>query len=86
MSQLAFGSSQLEVPFALRYAEQGRRSAAIASFITTAACALALARCISLAAADGLSPRMAILIVLAAVGAGSHAWALVELLRPSQVC
>ncbi|KAK9918539.1 hypothetical protein WJX75_004843 [Coccomyxa subellipsoidea] len=82
---LAFSTSDLEVGFALRYASQGRKGAVAASVVTTLLSALSLGRCVSLAASDGLTPRLALLIALSAVLLSSHAWTLAAVLQPSQV-
>ncbi|BDA46944.1 hypothetical protein COCOBI_09-3970 [Coccomyxa sp. Obi] len=84
-ASLAFSSSELEIPFALLYAAQGRRGAIAASALTTLLAALSVIRCISLAAADGLTPRLALLIAVGSVMLGSHAWTLASVLQPSQV-
>lgn len=82
---LTFRSPNLEVPFALQYAAQGRKASLAASLVVTCLAGLSLARCVSLAAADGLTPRLALLITVAAVTLGSHAWTLASVLRPSEV-
>ncbi len=82
---LAFGNSDLEVGFALQYASQGRKAAVAASVVTTLLAALSLSRCISLAVADGLTPRLALLIAISSVLLCSHAWTLAAVVQPSQV-
>jgi hypothetical protein len=86
MKSLGFSTGQLEVAFALNFADQGRRPAAAAGLFTTVVSILALCRCVSIAAVDGLTPRIMLLVTMAAIATGCHGWALIEVLRPSQVC
>ena len=85
MSRFAFWRPQLEDHFALQLAERTRPSAALSYSVASALSLAALVRCCMAAAAASLTPRLAVLILVALVSLAANARALAIIARPSQV-
>ena len=85
MSRFAFWRPQLEDRFALQLAERTRPSAALSYSAASALSLAALVRCCMAAAAASLTPRLAVLILVALVSLAANARALAIIARPSQV-
>lgn len=66
--------------------KQGRQVAVGALAITTSYSFVSLIRCLYLVAAWGLTPRLVLLTLVAAVAFCAHGWTLVTVIRPSEVC
>ena len=85
MSPFAFWRPQLEDHFAFQLAERTRASAALCYSVASALSLAALVRCCTAAAAASLTPRLAVLILVALVSLAANARALAIIARPSQV-
>lgn len=85
MAKLAFLRPQLEDLFAYQLAERTQPIAAVTYGAASALSLAALVRCCATAAAASLTPRLAVLIAVAAIALAAHARALNIVARPSQV-